>query len=683
MAKTFSLCLTTKKINDNDRTILFRLADIKGDELKEYSSYDLKQPEDCEENVYMYPKALPANYIIGELKIWEWDPFVKEWAKKTLKPFYELVGIPEVNSLTEERVIRLLKEGYAIPNYFGQKGLLVINEDEESYRVIELDSNVIKNINGVIKLDSNSTSSWLNGYILNKKDFISTEKVIVLSPEGERIPPRKVYKYLTMPKPDFFVETLSFNEKIELFINKQIKIRSFTKAQQREIKNLFIEILSDYDKISEFFRENEFSRDGLLGKINNVRYTINDVLGDENKWDKFCEVMMENLPELKQKYTKQVEERFKEINKSRLEKEEFEIKDKEKIKDNLINQCNEYETNLTILEKKKEILVKNIKNMKSTYNSLETALANKVTEIKENMAGFISEMSLIDVMGMSGTKNAKDTKSYYIKLSKNKKDNHDILYDINEFVDVLGENLQQAGVQSDIKLTVSDFITGTLIQKNGLLLVGKFTRNVADAISTTICGMNADIISVIKPEIDLTEFEDVINSCNSQVILIENILNLNEFITLQLLRSDLKKLVLFANDISETVNFIPNSLLNRFNLLCLDFVCEKSTGEEFEFTDASNIKFENKFSTSTYKAAKEELDKLIGKCIYSHSHCSSKSELISVIDDIDENEGLYSWLLCEAIPHQILLGEQDNLIEIIDMLQLSEKHTNKLKKIIG
>jgi hypothetical protein len=681
MAKTFSLCLTTQNINVNNKTILFRLADKLGDELQEPNYCEHELSDAYEESGYPYPYTAPKNHIISELKIWEWDPLVREWAKKTSIPFYELINTFDIALLAEEAIVRLLKKGHAIPNYLGQKALLVIGEDEDIYRVIEIDSGIVKNTNGIVKL--NGTVTKINGYILSKRDFLSTKKVRILSSDGEQLPQRIIYKYLSMQEPDFILDTLSFNEKMEMFINKQIKTRNFSKAQQKEIKNLFVEILSDYDKINEFFDENGFNRDGLLGKINNVCYSINDVLSDNNLWDKFSKVIIENLPELTDKFTQLVEKRFLENNKNRLEVADLEILGKEKTKSDLTKHCKEYETNLALLERKKITLEQNVKEIENTYNSLKLALMNRVTEIKQDMAGFISEMALFELLGFTANQDVVNKKNYNIVLANIIEDEVDVLYDINEFIDTLALNLQIAGIEAESRLIVSKFITGSIKQKNGLLLVGKFTRNIADAISATLCGMGADIISVTSPNADLSEITEQINICNSKVVLIENIVNLNEIVTLQLLRLDFNKLIIFANDISETVNFIPNSLLSRINLLCLDFICERILYEEFDYTDASKVKFENKYNTSTYKAAKEELEKLTGKCIYSNSHCAVKSELISIIDDIGQKEGLYSWLFCEAIPHQILSNEKDVLEEIIDILQLSEKHTNKLKKMIG
>ncbi len=681
MARIYSLCLTTQSINDKDKTILFRLADKINDELQEPNHYIHEFIGNHEESGYSYPYTSSVNHNIGELMIWEWDPFVREWAKKTSIPFYELINTTDITSLTEESFIDLLKKGYDIPNYFGQKALVVIREELENYIVLEMDSSIASTIKGVTRLNKNAMK--INGYILSKNDFLYTDKVVVLSSNGETLPPRKVYKYLNMNEPDFIIDTLSFEEKLELFVSKEIKVRSFTRSQQKQIKNLFNEILTDYGKIQDFFEENGFNGDGLIEKINKISKCFNDVLNDNSIWTEFCKVMIEAIPELTDKFNQLVERKFIEENRKQIESMNTEIVNKEKTKEDLSNQCDEYEKSIVLLETRKVEFEQRVKEMENIYKKLETASANKVIEVKRNMAEFISEVALLEQLGISVNASAMDRKNYSVKLANHIYSDIDVLNDINEFIDVLDLNLKIAGVESENSKIVSKFVTGTIKQQNKIFLIGRFASNVADAISAAICGKKADIITVFNSNVHLEDIIQQIKGASSKVVLIENIISLNESVTLQLLKKDFDKLIIFSNDLSETINFIPNSLLIFCNLIFLDYISEKTLREDYVYTDATNVKFESNYNKYTYKAVKEELEKLINKCIYSSVHCAIKSELISIIDDIEEKEGIYSWLLCEAIPHQLLTKSNDDAEEIISLMQLSEKNTNKLQNIVG
>lgn len=682
MSKTFSLCLTTQNINDKDKTILFRLADKVGNELKEpdYSgSRDCTFNDSFEDTGYKFPYTSFANHTIGELRIWEWDPQIAEWAKKTSILFYELINDANIVSLSEKAIIQMLKKGYEIYSYHGQKSLLVVEEREDTYKVVELDSSIVSTIKGITKLNKNITK--INTYILNKQDFFTTDRVKVLSIEGEELSPRIIYKHLEINAPNVPIEVLSFDEKMKLFINKQIKVYELSKSHQKDIKNLFSEILCDYDDIHKFFIENGFNTDGLVGKINIKAHEINKVLSDNSLWDKFSKAIIENIPELREKYYKLIESQFLKENQSLINDVDLKLLDKKNELTKISEECVSYKKSLTILEEKKNTYEQEVGQLENTQVNLKKALTEKVSAIKNDMAGFISEMTLLDIMG--GSKPIGNIKNYTVKLSENTKEKVDCLYEITEFLDVLTFNLGIAGIEEESRRAASNYILASIIQKTSIFLTGKFTSNIANAISTAFCGKTADIIAILSSDVELEQITEEIKNCTSKVVLIENIANLNEIKFIQLLKVNTEKIVIYANDIIETLNFIPNSLLCRLNLLCLDFICEKQLNEPFMYANARNINFESKYHNFTYRAAKEELEKLIGKCIYSNLHCAIKSELIAIVEDVGDDNGLYYWLLCEAIPHLISTGHNEIAEEIIDTVQISEVHTKKLNKLKG
>lgn len=682
MGKTFSLCLTTQKINDKDKTILFRLADKIGNELKEpdYSNNkDYILNNSYEDRGYQFPYTCPANHIIGELRIWEWDPHVREWAKKTSISFYELIHDANIISLSEETMIQMLRKGFKISNYQGQKALLIIEERENAFKVVEINSGIVSIINGVLKLNKNITK--INTYIINKEDFITTDRVEVLSPDGEKISPRIIYKYLEINKPVIPIDILSFDEKIKLFINKQIKVYELSKSHQRTIKDIFSEILSDFDEIDKFFNENDFGTEGLIGKVNNVTYSINKVLSDDNLWCKFSRGIIENIPELKEKYYKIIESEFWEDNRSLINNADLKLLEKKNELTQISEECIKLKKSLTILDKKKNMYEQEIAQLENTQANLKKAFIGKVDTIKNDMAGFISEMALLDIMG--GNKSAENKKNYTVKLSEAANDEVDNLYEITELLDVLTINLEVAGVEEECRRAVSNYILASIIQKTSIFLTGKFAVNVANAISAAICGRTADIISIFSSDVELEQIVTEIKECTSRVILIENIATLDEIKFINLLKHNTEKIIIYTNDIPETLNYIPSSLLCRLNLLCLDFICEKEISKPLRYASIININFEKKYNNFTYRAAKEELEKLIGKCIYSNLHCASKSELIAIMESIGDNQGVYYWLLCEAIPHLIITNHNEVAEEIIDTVQISEAHTKKLNKFKG
>lgn len=681
MTKVYSLCLTTENLNNRENKILYRIADLNGEELERYVSYEDMLQDDCTNNGSRYPRTYRDNYELNNLRIWKWDPSTNKYATKSSIGFYELINFYDIATLGEERIIDALKSGVEIPYYNNKKSLLVIGEDKVDYKVIEIDSNNVISRDGIAKIKSNF-NGYINGFFLNKEDFLTTENVVVYSSDEERLPHRVVYKYLKLPYADFKLDTLDINDKLGLFINKQIKInQSFTKVEKREIRNVFNEILGDYNIIDKFFEEYGFNEENIKDNIDNISLIIDNLLSDDNKWDKFSEGIIENIPTLNKKFIKLARHKFEEDNKAEIEKLNLAIKNKEKRIKELSKKLKEYDKAIVNVIKDRDNIEKKIIDRKKILNNLDLSINTKVEEIKGDMATFISDIALMEVLGSGVGYNLNS--NFHIKNATLNKKDVELISDINEFSSILLINLEIAGVVKQNVNSMSKYITGTLIQNNNLYLVGTYSNDIANSISVTYCGMNADIISVINPSIDIDSILKKINKCISAVVVIENIVNSNENIALLLSKIVKNKILIFSSNITEILNFIPDSILNSLNVLCLDYLCHKPLDEVLLYADSSTVDFRKKYDSRTYKIAMEELEKSLGKLNHSRLQLSLRAELIAIMDEIGEKEGIYSWLLCEIIPLLLIKKDQDSINELLNLVQLSDKKTSYLRTIAG
>lgn len=683
MARIYSLCLTTENIKNREKMILYRIADLDGEELKKYViQYDMSQDDfDSNTSFNRNPRTHKDNYEINNLRIWEWDTSSTKYAAKSSIAFYELINCYDIATLGRERIIDALKVGAAIPLYNNKKTLLVIGEDEYDYEVIEIDSNNVISRDGICKIKSSFNGS-IDGFFLSKDDFINTESAVVYSADGKRMTPRLIYKYLKLPYSDFKLDALSVEEKLGLFINKEIKLNeSFTRTQKKEVKNIFNEILKDYKIIDNFFKESGFNEEDLEDKISKISSIINDVLSEDNKWDKFSEAIIENIPILNKKFTKVASDRFAENNKEKIEKINLTIKDKEKRIDDLSEESKEYEETISNLIKARDKIQKDIIDNNKVLKDLDKASKNKIEEIKSDMAAFVSDISLIEAL-CGGTVNDLNS-TFFTDHSTSIQDDIEVISDKNEFASILSNNLEIAGISKDNIEIVSKYITGTLIQRNSIYLVGTYSNNVADAISATYCGLKADVISVTSPRIDVDSMLNKIYKCSSSVVLIENIINLNENVALILSKVVKERILIFSSDITETLNFIPDSIFNNFNVLCLDYVSDRLVNEEFLYADALMVEFNKEYDNRTYKAVLEEVEKSLGDLMYSSLRKTVISELIAIIDLIGEKEGIYSLFICQTIPLLSIRKDYELIEEIVDLVQFSDKKTSHLRKIVG
>jgi len=677
LSKILSLCLTTQNKYDKDKSLLFRIADYSDCEFREVRNFEYDESQYVESN-HRHPYTNYRDHNIGELAVWDWDPSSSEWARRKAIPFYELIRVTEMEFVDVNNSISCLKEGVNIPRYHGQRALIVTNDDDEYFDVIKVDSTVLKIHDECVKLKKNI--SKLEGYRIRKEDFIHTYRVKEFSEDDKELPVRAIYKYSDIDLPSFVIETLSLNEKLKIFMKKQINTRNFSRMERRNINNLFTEILSDYDLIDCFFRENNFDREDLKEKVQGISKCVNDVIGDDSLRDELCKVMIEHLPILTNQYSSLVEEKFFEDKQEQIEMVDSDIYKKNGVKSALDNEIRECQKSLDDLMQKKSEIERANCELELVNSSLKVAMNEKLSDVREDLSSFIAEMTLLGVLN-SGSRIA-DRFGLSYKEGQLYSNTDDELFDLNEFSDSLAINLGIAGIKSVYKESVSKYITGSIIQGNNLLLTGRFSESVANAISATVCGREADIISVNSHEISCDEVIEQIRLSKSKVVGIANIITQNENITFQLMKSNIDKLIIFINDLSETVTFLPNSLWNWCNLLCLDFICERKDKEAFIYTDSQNVSFRSCLSKSVYKQVVSEIQALPGNIVYSSTHCSTKAELITLVNGFEENEGLFTWVLCEVIPLCLLNNENEYAEELMSMIEIANKQEALLKDII-
>lgn len=678
MPNMFSLCLTAQNKKNHEQSLLFRLADKVGNELVEqYNHIDKDFLEEDYYNRNFHPKTHYKNHRINELKIWEWDTESNDFAERTHISFFELVSIPGIESLSEDRILNILKEGFNVPIYCSPKFLLLIEENDDTYKVLEMEPSNVKSNETSIKLIKGV--SKIKGYSLLKKDFITTERVDVFLENGELEEPRKIYKFTEIDSPSFIFETFSYEEKLMLFFNERMKRSDFSNEKRKTAKNMFNELLENEVTILNFFKANNFSTVELGKKLYESRENINNILGENSLFDKFCETAIENLPILTDKFEKMVRDKFDSENQEKLAAVESKILEKEDYYNNLMNTCEKRRKEIDILTmKKRDLEIRNIESEK-LYDSISDMIGNKSTEIKRDMTGFLIEMSNYGLLNENKTVEQKSSFNFKPCFVNNQEiDNID---NLNEFVSVLISNLRISGVDKSLSEFVAAYITVSIEQKINLLLTGRYALSVANAISATYCGKNADIISICSPEINVNEIFEQINLCKSEVIVIENLIAQNDNVALQIIKANSTKLIIFTNDFSEIISFIPNSFWDRFNLLCLDNLCERQNISEFDLTVVQNVIFETDFNKQKYLQIKKFLKKDLKECVFNLSHRATKAELITRIDNLNENSGLFTWLLCETLPKHLHFNENENFMEIINTCKFSEPQRIILENI--
>jgi hypothetical protein len=679
MSKTLSLCLTTQNKNNHDQTFLYRIADkIKDEFVEQYNQHNDNDGlfEDEYSARRFNPRTFYKNHKINEMKIWEWDPETDEFAEKTHISFFELVSIPGIESLEREKIVSILKEGFSIEAYNGSRILLLIGENVETYKVLELDTSVIKINENFIKLNKNITA--LRGYKLFKNDFINTTRVEVFSGDGKLLKPRLIYRFSTINETAFCFDLTTFEEKFLLYINQVISQFEFSSENRKAIKNYILEICENEEQVKKFFAENNFSvreiEKNLIEKKEFVNHIFNDTLVE-----KFCEAVIDNVPIISEKYETIVKENFLKINREL----ELKILENQELMESISQERDIKLKEISQLKSHKREIEIGIIESERVKEVLKNSIKEQSIELKRNISSIINDMMFYDLL--NSNKNEVIVQNNYVIrpwASDVLAEEVDVLADLNEFVDALRVNLGIAGVEKKLCGYISSYITATIQQDVCLLITGKFSRNIVDAISASYCGCPAEVISVVSPEINPFDIASQLIECKSQVVAIENILTQNDNTAQIILNSNTDKLIVFTNGLSEIINFIPNSFWDRCNLLCTDNIGDQRSVGYFEYSDAKQVDFKSNFDVTNLNRTKKVIREKLKNHIFSKSHCATKAELIARIESVNEDKGIFIWLLCEVIPKICMQDESDSVIDLISEFDLIENQSQMLEELV-
>lgn len=686
MARMFSLCQTTQNLNTG-RLFLYRVADKIDNQLYEDRPSELLDHEFSEERRNNNLRADPVQYKNNELGIWEWDDSAIDRAKKTSILFYELSYSEELLLEDEKSVVLKLKEGIVLSEYNRQKILIKIRETEDEYVVVCMDNNMLKPFNGIYRISEEVET--IKVYNIKKTSFLSTEKVQVYSEDGIRLPPRFVLKDLDIMHHDFFeIQLKSKAEIISLFIKKQLKLNEITKREKRERKDYFLETLNNYDEIKRFFDEKNLDSRGLNNKIQEFKVRIEEVLTEGNLYDNFCETMIEALPQVTKKFEIAVEENWIKNHQLQREKAQQEM-DALRTETNRLNvQYDELKIQIESMQSKEEYIQSSINNLMAIHEGLKVSLEQKISSVKSNISDFFAEATLYQsILGFGSSK----LSNLIIEDRYMQSSNHIILTpttsiegeieeidSCNDLIFLLEQNLEVAGVIKGYKSSVSEYIIASISQTKSLCLVGYCAREVAMAISATIYGVTPDILTIHKTNEDIASINVKITESHSQVVLIENGVGyLDEQICIQLIKVHVNKRIIFSMEFAEQLNFIPKSMLNYINLLCLDNLCELKMAEKYKpslLLDNVLVVSSNEIGIKTYSKAAHEVGTIVG---LPKINSAFRGILLATMDDYNKN-AMFAWLLCEIVPYMNAVGRSVEAIELINDKDLSERNTEIL-----
>lgn len=685
MAKILSLCLTTQLISENyegnnHKTVLFRLKDVENDVFVDYQRSNDFDDGYQEDTGYKYPYTDFKNHVINELKIWEWDPFEKIWATKTNRVFYELIRDYSLDHLDRLGKIKVLKDGVCIEKYDSKPCLLVLEETEEEYFVIYIDSSILKKQGSIHKLDH--SVMHLNGYYLLKDDFFTSDNVKVLDENGVRFPGRTIYKFLSLYKPDEKLDVLTFEEKLGLFVQTQLKVLNLSKTERRNTKHWLDTILNETLDIEKFFLENSWSIENIDEALAAIKKQIDETFVDENLRMTICQGMIKNSESLVMDLKKKIEEDYliqhkKEF--ARRDREltsiDEEIKKSQNKKSLLENQMIEIQTKLEALNVKID-----------TLNEIDAKLSDKVREkiqkANDDVIEFLSQYTMLSSQPkefsiMKGTKSISTTAR---KLHAEESYSID---STTEMVDVLKSNLDSIGVDEKLSYSLSNYILCSIKQGMNLGFVGKYSKLLFECVSKSLSGGLGSLLYINSVDITKDELNESVIETDEIFVGIVDLMQKDSNLAMEILNEKFDKQIILVTLLPESLSLMDDSIFNFVNFVYTDWIFDNPNMnlecvEASVFTNIGYIDIEE--DKRTMKKVKDSLSNHRQQFFKSKLHYLQKSRLITLLNQLNNEDALFSWIFFELLPSIKQNGYEYD--ELMSNLDLSDKHRRFIEENI-
>ncbi|WP_163468180.1 hypothetical protein [Fusobacterium sp. IOR10] len=380
-------------------------------------------------------------------------------------------------------------------------------------------------------------------------------KIIIESPFVENI---SLYLKFSDEKYDKNIEKnyKEYRQKLkekELYLNleekrKEVKLKDKKiKEIEKEHKSKIAKLEKDIKTLNDSLEKNKENLEFL--KIKNIELeSDNKKIKEENKslnkkvLKTQINVDIKNLEEKKSN----LEKTLKFLKDQEIEvKQEIEILKKDE--DKLIE-------DLELKENKKDDLLRKERELKIENNRLKES----IDTLNLEMGNFLDKFNSVF---KNNTKNKKDDSldevlvyqvedNYNIKLSdeelsdeiRNKKNLiEDFMYDFSD-------NLENVGLKYD-NVWLARYIYSILSSEEIPLFVGYSAVDISNALSNTVCSKNADIINIPMGFNNSKELINIVENCESEVVVINNILKIKYAKIFNLLN------IIFKNENDKTFEY--------------------------------------------------------------------------------------------------------------------------------
>lgn len=453
-------------------------------------------------NRYALPHKVKQHFDKGSLAVFSWsdapDPERPDKIKTSITLLGQLpIQVIPLHASTAKQAVELLHDG--VPGGSSSCDVLYLLEpmETDTQQGLYCQTANMEFKNGMFRLKLSVPK--LPYYNLEKDDMVTIQELC-------KYPELSSYTFLkkmNLGVPDGTVpakDALAVVKDRILFHQKMTwpSFRDFTARTNNELK-VFKEFLK-YVTGKDLYQE---IADDIGCSLETAQKYVEDFIANANEYLDGTEIdtgilskLVEANDALRAKYTQQVEERWTQESKEKIERANKELQQVRQDQKNCTRTLDETKHQIELAKKHLAELQGTIQENERIAQDSYRLVQDKLASTKANVAEFLAEMSLYMPISANGTNNSPKSATI-LHGDRLNEEVVDLVDDYNIVIAELADNLSScAGITKERShhLHMARFLYATHLRHQSLLLAGLNSEEIAQTLSATIYGRYADVL---------------------------------------------------------------------------------------------------------------------------------------------------------------------------------------------
>ena len=453
-------------------------------------------------NRYALPHKVKQHFDKGSLAVFSWsdapDPERPDKIKTSITLLGQLpIQVIPLHASTAKQAVELLHDG--VPGGSSSCDVLYLLEpmETDTQQGLYCQTANMEFKNGMFRLKLSVPK--LPYYNLEKDDMVTIQELC-------KYPELSSYTFLkkmNLGVPDGTVpakDALAVVKDRILFHQKMTwpSFRDFTARTNNELK-VFKEFLK-YVTGKDLYQE---IADDIGCSLETAQKYVEDFIANANEYLDGTEIdtgilskLVEANDALRAKYTQQVEERWTQESKEKIERANKELQQVRQDQKNCTRTLDETKHQIEQAKKHLAELQGTIQENERIAQDSYRLVQDKLASTKANVAEFLAEMSLYMPISANGTNNSPKSATI-LHGDRLNEEVVDLVDDYNIVIAELADNLSScAGITKERShhLHMARFLYATHLRHQSLLLAGLNSEEIAQTLSATIYGRYADVL---------------------------------------------------------------------------------------------------------------------------------------------------------------------------------------------